>query len=130
LTVMAKRTFWEKVTILHKEAFRATGKFPNRYSRHYYDLYCMEKTEIKEQAYKDLDLLNQVVLFKSRFYPTNAARYDLAKPGTMKLLPSEENMIILADDYEHMRDMIFGEIPSFTDIIKTLKRMETEINRL
>jgi hypothetical protein len=39
LTVLPKRTFWEKVTILHREAFRdADREFPSRYSRHYYDL--------------------------------------------------------------------------------------------
>jgi len=42
LTVLPKRTFWEKVTILHREAYRPENKpFPTRYSRHYYDLYCM-----------------------------------------------------------------------------------------
>ena len=35
-TVSPERTFWEKVTILHKEAFRTNGKIPPRYSRHYY----------------------------------------------------------------------------------------------
>ena len=39
LTVSPERTFWEKATILHKEAFRTNGRFPSRYSRHYYDLY-------------------------------------------------------------------------------------------
>lgn len=29
-TVSAERTFWEKVTILHKEAFRTNGKVPPR----------------------------------------------------------------------------------------------------
>ena len=60
---MAERTFWEKVTILHKEAFRTSGKFPSRYSRHYYDLYCMYKSNIKMQAYADLELLRRVVTF-------------------------------------------------------------------
>ena len=36
LTVLPERTFWEKVTILHREAFRSEGRpFPPRYSRHY-----------------------------------------------------------------------------------------------
>ena len=66
-----ERTFWEKVTILHKEAFRTNGKFPSRYSRHCYDL-----TPVKVQAYADLPLLKSVVEFKARFYPVIAARYD------------------------------------------------------
>ena len=49
LTVMPERTFWEKVTILHKEAFRTNGNFPSRYSRHYYDLYCMDRSPSKPQ---------------------------------------------------------------------------------
>ena len=130
LTVMAERTFWEKVTILHKEAFRTNGKFPSRYSRHYYDLYCMDQSPVKTRAYADLHLLEQVVAFKGRFYPTNTARYDLARPGTMRLMPPEECLSILEEDYEHMKNMIFSEKRSFDEIMDTLKRMEAEINAL
>ena len=42
LTVMPERTFREKATILHHEANRPHGSpMPLRYSRHYYDLFCM-----------------------------------------------------------------------------------------
>lgn len=54
LAVAPERTFWEKVTILHKEAFRTNGRFPARYSRHYYDLWCMDKSPVKAAAYGDL----------------------------------------------------------------------------
>jgi hypothetical protein len=37
--LLAKRTFWEKATILHAEYYRPAEKaLPDRYSRHYYDL--------------------------------------------------------------------------------------------
>ena len=130
LTVMAERTFWEKVTILHKEAFRAKDKFSSRYSRHYYDLYCIDKSPVKAKAYADLPLLEHVVAFKARFYPTNAARYDLAHPGTIRLIPPEDCIPILAEGYEHMKNMIFGASPSFEEIMFTLRRMEAEINAL
>lgn len=130
LTVMAERTFWEKVTILHKEAFRTNSRFPSRYSRHYYDLYCMDKSPVKAQAYVDLPLLERVVAFKARFYPTNAARYNLAHPRTMKLIPPEDCVPVLSEDYEHMKNMIFGAQPSFEKIMDTLRRMEAEINAL
>ena len=130
LTAMAKRTFWEKVTILHKETFRVNDRFPARYSRHYYDLYCIDKFPVKAQAYTDLKLLERIVSFKSRFYPTTAARYDLACPGTMRLIPPKECVPVLAEDYEHMKNMIFGTKPSFEEIMGTLKRMEAEINVL
>lgn len=130
LTVMPERTFWEKVTILHKEAFRTNGNFPARYSRHYYDLFCMNASPVKAAAFRDLDLLARVVTFKDRFYPAGNAHYDLAKPGTMRLLPPEDCLPVLRDDYAHMRNMLFGEIPSFEEIMACIARLEKEINSL
>lgn len=55
LTVAPERTFWEKATILHHEANRPEHLLmPQRYSRHYYDLYCMAKSPIKEKAFEQL----------------------------------------------------------------------------
>ena len=130
LTVMPERTFWEKVTILHKEAFRTNGNFPARYSRHYYDLFCMDASPVKAAAFRNLDLLARVVTFKDRFYPAGNAHYDLAKPGTMRLLPPEDCLPVLRDDYAHMRNMLFGVIPSFEEIMACIARLEKEINNL
>lgn len=130
LTVMPERTFWEKVTILHKEAFRTNGNFPARYSRHYYDLFCIDASPVKAAAFGNLDLLVRVVTFKDRFYPAGNAHYDLAKPGTMRLLPPEDCLPVLRDDYAHMRNMLFGEIPSFEEIMTCIARLEKEINSL
>lgn len=48
--LLAKRTFWEKATILHAEYFRAHDKaLPDRYSRYYYDVAMMAKGPIKAE---------------------------------------------------------------------------------
>lgn len=131
LTVLPKRTFWEKVTILHREAYRPENStVPARYSRHYYDLYCMANSPVKAEAFADLDLLDKVVRFKDKFYRCSWARYDEAKPGTMKLIPSEKNIKILKDDYEHMKNMIYGDKPDFDVILNAVKQLEDEINTL
>ena len=130
LTVAPERTFWEKVTILHKEAFRTNGKFPARYSRHYYDLWCMDASPVKAAAYENLELLERVVRFKERFYPAGSAHYELAKPGSMRLLPPEDCIPLLREDYEHMKNMIFGETPEFEEIMDCMERLEREINGL
>lgn len=127
-TVSPERTFWEKATILHKEAFRKNGQFPSRYSRHYYDLWCMAQSPVKEAAFQDLELLRQVVAFKDRFYPAASARYDLAKPGTMRLVPSEDYLPALRDDYEHMKNMIFGKRPEFDEILAAIRSLEKTIH--
>ena len=130
LTVKPERTFWEKITILHREAYRTNGNFPSRYSRHYYDVEKLASTEIKKIAFSNIDVLDQVVKFKSKFYPMNAARYDLAKPGTMKLIPSEENMKLLEKDYKRMQNMIYGNKLSFDVLMRKIEDLENEINQL
>ena len=77
---------------------------------------------------QDNDLLEQVVRFKDKFYRCPWARYDLAKRGTMKLLPLEYNIAKLRSDYEHMQNMLFGERPSFDEIIQGIADLEEEIN--
>ena len=128
LTVLPERTFWEKVTILHREAFREEDRpFPTRYSRHYYDLYRMAKTEVKDNALADNDLLTRVVEFKDKFYRCPWARYDLAKRGTMRLMPPEYNLDKLREDYEHMQNMLFGDKPSFEEIMRGIEMLEREM---
>ena len=129
LTVLPERTFWEKVTILHREAFREEDRpFPSRYSRHYYDLYRMMQTSVKDNALADNDLLTRVVEFKDKFYRCPWARYDLAKRGTMRLMPPEYNLTKLRADYDHMQNMLFGNKPSFEEIMDGIAKLESEIN--
>jgi hypothetical protein len=122
------RIFWEKVTILHQQAHRP-DRLPERYSRHYYDLYKLAGSEVVTTAAGDFETLAQVVAFKMRFYPDNKARYELAVPGTLRLLPSEEQMGALRRDYAAMREMFFGEIPEFGAVMERLRGLEAGMNR-
>ena len=131
LTVAPERTFWEKATILHHEANRPEHlKIPSRYSRHYYDIYCMSQTMVKKEAFKQLDLLKKVVAFKMKFYPRGWAKYSEAVPGSLKLLPPAFRLADLAMDYDSMKDMLYGEIPSFEIVMTTIGELEKEINSL
>ena len=131
LTVLPERTFWEKATILHMEAHRPQDKkVPTRYSRHYYDLYCMANSAVKTSALADLDLLQKVVEFKDKFYHSPWEKYEEAKVGTLKLLPPEYNVKAYKDDYEHMKNMIYGDKPDFDEILRGIAKLEKEINSL
>jgi len=128
--LLAKRTFLEKVTILHAEFYRDPGKpLPQRYSRHYYDVALMATGRIKQDALTDRDLLAQVVRHKTAFYPAAWARYDLAVRGSLRVLPPEHRIRVLRQDYREMAVMIFGDAPSFENIMKQLSNLEAEINR-
>ena len=131
LTAAASRTFWEKVTILHHEANRPKNlSMPERYSRHYYDLYCITNAENKRHAIYDVDLLRRVVRFKMKFYPRKWAQYEKAVIGTIKLVPPDYRLEVLRKDYENMNEMMFGEYPSFDELIAYISDLEAEINRL
>ncbi|NCB42813.1 MAG: nucleotidyl transferase AbiEii/AbiGii toxin family protein [Clostridia bacterium] len=129
-TVEAKRTFWEKATILHREANRTNGKLPDRYSRHYYDLFMLAQSEVKNDAFNDLDLLAKVVWFKDKFYRSLWAKYNEATPKGLRLIPPSEVIDNLKKDYEKMQEMIFGERVSFDEITAGLKALENEIHHL
>lgn len=127
--ISAARTFWEKATILHHEAYRPDGNpQPPRYSRHYYDLARMAASPVRAKALADMGLLADVVAFKERFYPRPWARYDLAKTGTFRLVPAGAVLAAVEVDYRAMANMIFGQAPSFGEIMAALQALQDEIN--
>ena len=129
--IKAERTFWEKATILHHEAHRPEeNPQPPRYSRHYYDLVKMAQSPVKAQALADSGLLASVVEFKQRFYPRGWAKYDLAKPGTLKLVPEEHVLASVRSDYRAMENMIFGKMPDVDEMISVLQELQEEINEI
>jgi hypothetical protein len=128
VAISAERTFWEKATILHQQAYRPDA-MPPRYSRHYYDLYRLTLSGTKDQALANLQLLEDVVKFKQRFYPSAWSRYDLAKPGSFRLTPDERHLAALERDYREMAVMFFGEVPTFDAIRQSLAALEGDINR-
>ena len=129
--IKAERTFWEKATILHHEAYRPEASpQPSRYSRHYYDMYMMANSKIKEIALSNLSILEDVVDFKKRFYPRGWANYDLAKPSTIKLIPNDHILENLKKDYKAMKNMIYGGYPDFNELISGIRLLEQEINNL
>lgn len=127
--LLAKRTFWEKVTILHAEFYRPADKtLPGRYSRHYYDVGMLTQGRFRDEALADLALLAQVVRHKRTFYPAAWARYELAMPGTLRLVPPEHRIAALRQDYREMATMIFGEPPEFGSLLRNLAEFEAETN--
>jgi hypothetical protein len=127
--LLGKRTFWEKVTILHAEFYRDEAKaLPGRYSRHYYDVAMLSQSAIKDEALADFDLLRQVVRHKMTFYPAAWARYDLAVPGSLRLTPPEHRIAALKQDYQDMAVMIFGQPPAFEWILQQLAEVERTVN--
>jgi len=127
--ISAVRTLFEKMTILHGEANRISNH-PIRYARHYYDVYKMVNTPLLNEALANIELLKDVVEFKMKFYRSPRSKYEEILEGNLKLVPSDNTISIFEKDYEEMKQMFFGEIPTFQDVIQKLKTTEIIINKI
>ena len=78
----------------------------------------MDQTETRDRG----------VQWKSQFFGSSWARYDLAVPGTFRLLPATDRVASLQRDYQAMKDMYLSEPVSFDSILETLTRLEDRIN--
>ncbi|WP_395741151.1 nucleotidyl transferase AbiEii/AbiGii toxin family protein [Prosthecobacter sp.] len=124
-----ERAFWEKATILHAEHHRDPSKaMPVRYSRHYADLAELARSGYMEDAVANTELRQRVVDWKNRFFARAAARYDLARPGTFRLIPPEHRMEELKKDFAAMQEMFMGDAPKLPTILETLRALEERIN--
>ena len=131
LTIDVERTFWEKLTILHKIANFPEGKpLPARYARHLYDVYNMGNSWVKERAFKRKELLEKDVVFKQKFYYVKGAHYETATLSSIELLPKEAVLNALKEDYQAMRNMIYGNIPEFEEILEFLEKLQEEVHGL
>lgn len=125
----AERTFWEKATILHMLAHQDTAKpLGARQSRHYFDLYRLAGSDSGTRALANIGLLASVAEHKRVFFPAAWAKYEEAVPGTLRLVPPQERLGELRDDYEQMGEMIFADPPAFEDVIESLAVLESRIN--
>ena len=123
------RAFWEKATILHAEHHRPADKAtPDRFARHYSDTAALALHAEAVAAVAKSDVRERVVRWKSRFFGSAWARYDLAVPPTFKLVPPAERQPALRRDYQAMRDMYLSEPKPFEEILATLADVERQIN--
>jgi hypothetical protein len=124
-----ERTFWEKATILHAEYHRpATQPLRDRLARHYSDMAALWQHSGRSTALARLDLLQDVVRHKSRFFASAWASYDTAAPGSFHLAPPEHRHGELARDLEAMQPMFLAPPPSFAELIQQLSEAEADLN--
>lgn len=63
-----------------------------------------------------------------KFYPRAWAKYEEVKEGHIKLVPPEYNLDALRSDYKSkMESMIFGDCPSFDELMQFIKEVESKL---
>ena len=133
-TVVAARTFWDKVVILHglRQWFDARGALRGggqRISRHYYDVYRLLDSEVGRAASSDLALGVDCVRHARMFFNSPDLNLATAAPGTFTLSPSRDMAAELARDYAAMAGMIFGAAPALDEVLGRVAELEARINQ-
>jgi len=123
------RTFWEKATILHAEHHRPPElPIRDRFARHYADFEALWRHPSRADALTRLDLLEDVVRHKSRFFASAWTHYETARPGTFKLVPPPSRHAALARDYATMAPMFIAEPVEFDVLMQRLQAAEQQLN--
>ncbi|MEZ4270556.1 MAG: nucleotidyl transferase AbiEii/AbiGii toxin family protein [Myxococcota bacterium] len=126
-----RRTFWEKITLIHAECRRGTVRAGvDRLSRHWYDVAMLVDGEIGASALADRELLKSVVKHKSVFFSSRCANYEAVVSGAAVLIPSDEMMVELERDYKAMirAGMFEREPPRFEEIMARLEELQIKLN--
>lgn len=129
-----RRTFWEKVTLIHSECHRperTPGAGPQRISRHWYDLAMLADHDIGQAAVAEPELLTSVVSVKKVFYRSGFSNYDACLNRGFRLVPPDPLRVLLAQDYEAMLrgSMFFETPPAFEQIMERIAALERALNQ-
>jgi predicted nucleotidyltransferase component of viral defense system len=129
-TVNVERTFLEKLFLLHENFKRPAGKIHvERLSRHLYDIHKISATEYAPKAIKDQELFKSIVTHRKSYTPLSGVDYTTHYPPNLNPIPPDDLLKLWEKDYNTMREeMIQGESPSFSDLIKSVKKVADDIN--
>ena len=86
------------------------------------------ESEYGQSAILEPALLERVVRHKQLFYPSGWARYDLASPESIKLVPHPDRITALRADYAEMEIMFIGPQPDFDDLLSRLSALESRLH--
>ncbi len=124
-TALAEKTFLEKAFLLHELFSSQSSREANRKSRHLYDLAQMMSTNIATRAIVNDELWNTIHHHRELFTSMNGVDYTPDIRKRIILIPPGEVMENWRDDYKDMQSsMIYGENPSFEELMKKMEELE------
>jgi hypothetical protein len=132
-TLSPIRTFFEKTTLIHVECYRNNMESKaDRFSRHWYDLYILNNSWVREEMLSHFEVLESVVEHKKAFYNYSFINYDDCLSGKLRLIPNLDYLSSLEKDYKQMINtgMFYESPPLFSSIIESLSKLEDEINKI
>jgi hypothetical protein len=130
--VLPKRTFLEKLFLLHEEFSKETSLIRvERMSRHIYDIEQMMHTPVVEEALNDDELYHSVMEHRRIFIGLKGFDYSTLAKKTLNVIPPQSVYSEWEQDYENMRkNMIYVEAKPFNELIDELRSLNERINAM
>jgi predicted nucleotidyltransferase component of viral defense system len=131
LTIQPQRTFIEKMLLLHEEYNRdeRAKMRTERMSRHYYDIFQLSQQGFTSVTLKDKDFIEEIIQHRKYYSRLKRFDYSTLKRGSIRVVPDADILKALDQDYEIMRaEMIYGNPPTFVEIVQSIKNIQNEIN--
>ena len=123
-TITPTRTFLEKAFLLNEEYQRKNPR-TERMSRHLYDLERLMDTPFAEAALSDMELYQEIIAHRHRFYHVGGVNYELNHPSTISFCPTGDLREKMRLDYDAMKtSMIYGEKLPFETLIARLEQLQ------
>lgn len=124
-TAVAEKTFLEKAFLLHELFSVSNAVEAHRRSRHFYDLYMMMQKGVAERAINDNDLWETISHHRSTLTSMQGVDYTPDVRDRIQLVPPQECRSNWQTDYEQMTGaMIYGEKPTFAELMESMKDLE------
>lgn len=130
-TALAEKTFLEKAFLLHELFSSQTSREANRKSRHLYDLAQMMNTDIAARAIANDELWNTIHHHRELFTSMSGVDYSPDIRKRIMLLPPDDVIDDWRNDYKDMQSsMIYGEKPTFDDLMKMMIELENLFHKI
>lgn len=124
-TVRYEQTFWDKVFALHSFSQRGLPGFQHFVSRHYYDVAQMAD---RVDLHRTLGMLLDISAYQTKY--TNKGLKQLSNPSEVKLIPNDDILCKLENDYNTMAAECLQNADSWRQIIQTLQKLNNDLKTL
>ena len=131
VTATAGKTMVEKMFLLHEMfSIEGHGLTAERKSRHLYDLYKMMGHKFAQEAIADDALWESIRHHREIYTSVNGMDYSPDVRERLELVPREDIMDAWKTDYEQMMSaMIYGEKPSWDELMQAMKELQERVRK-
>lgn len=132
-TVLPKRTFLEKMFLLHEEFQKPPEDEIKslRMTRHLYDLGKIIDSGYANEALEDQNLYRTIVKHREMLTKVTWVNYELHNPQSINFIPPQRALKAWEIDYQAMSESMFqGKVIPFAELIEKLKSFNEVVNSL